>query len=55
MESETGYAWKLTVIDNGSIDGTWEIIKNQTEIHPNVTGIRMSRNFSLDSAFIMWY
>jgi glycosyltransferase involved in cell wall biosynthesis len=30
MESEKDYNWKLTVIDNGSFDNSWKIIKNQT-------------------------
>ena len=51
LESEKDYNWKLTVIDNGSFDNSWKIIKNQTLIDKNITGIRMSRNFSLDSAF----
>ena len=51
MESEKDYNWKLTVIDNGSFDNSWKIIKNQTLLDENITGIKMSRNFSLDSAF----
>jgi dolichol-phosphate mannosyltransferase len=51
MESEKNYNWRLTVIDNGSFDNSWKIIKNQTLLDENITGIRMSRNFSLDSAF----
>ncbi len=51
MTAETSYAWKLIVIDNGSFDNTWKIIKNHTSNNSNVTGIRMSRNFTLDSAF----
>ena len=51
LESEKDYNWKLTVIDNGSFDNSWKIIKNQTLLDENITGIKMSRNFSLDSAF----
>jgi glycosyltransferase involved in cell wall biosynthesis len=51
MVAEKDYDWKLTVIDNGSFDNSWKIIKKQTLLDENITGIKMSRNFSLDSAF----
>ncbi len=51
MTAENSYAWKFIVIDNGSFDNTWKIIKNHSSNNSNVTGIRMSRNFTLDSAF----
>jgi glycosyltransferase involved in cell wall biosynthesis len=51
MKSEQKYTYRIIIIDNGSQDATWEIIKSESEKNPKVVGIRMSRNFSLDSAF----
>ena len=51
MAQESNYTYRILIIDNGSQDSTWEIIKAQSEINSKVVGIRMSRNFSLDSAF----
>jgi dolichol-phosphate mannosyltransferase len=51
MASEPNYSYRILIVDNGSKDSTWEIIKFESERNPKVTGIRMSRNFSLDSAF----
>ena len=51
MIGESEYDFRLIVIDNGSIDRTWEIICHESERNNKVVGIRMSRNFSLDSAF----
>ena len=48
---EDGYSFRFIVIDNGSSDQTWKIIKAQQIIDQRYTGIRMSRNFSLDAAF----
>ena len=48
---ESKYEFRVIVIDNGSIDRTWELICNESEKNKKVVGIRMSRNFSLDSAF----
>ena len=39
--------------DNGSSDSTWEIISNLAIESPRVLGVRMSRTFTLDSAFTM--
>jgi glycosyltransferase involved in cell wall biosynthesis len=51
MTGESEYDFRLIVIDNGSIDRTWELICHESERNNKVVGIRMSRNFSLDSAF----
>jgi glycosyltransferase involved in cell wall biosynthesis len=51
MNHEPNYTYRILMIDNGSQDGTWEIIKAESDNNPKVVGIRMSRNFSLDSAF----
>jgi dolichol-phosphate mannosyltransferase len=51
MAAESNYDFRVIVIDNGSIDKTWELICNESDKNSKVVGIRMSRNFSLDSAF----
>ena len=51
MESESEYKYRILIIDNGSHDKTWELITKASEADSKVVGIRMSRNFSLDSAF----
>jgi dolichol-phosphate mannosyltransferase len=51
MKSESEYKYRVLVIDNGSHDKTWELITKASEADSKVVGIRMSRNFSLDSAF----
>jgi dolichol-phosphate mannosyltransferase len=49
--AEDKYSFHFIVIDNGSSDRTWQIIKDRQKTDNRYTGIRMSRNFSLDSAF----
>ena len=51
MRNEPNYTYRIIIIDNGSLDATWRIIKSESDKNPKVVGIRMSRNFSLDSAF----
>lgn len=51
MSGETNYSYRILMIDNGSQDSTWSIIETESETNQRLIGIRMSRNFSLDSAF----
>jgi glycosyltransferase involved in cell wall biosynthesis len=51
MSQEIEYKYRILIIDNGSQDSTWNLIKEESARDPRVVGIRMSRNFSLDSAF----
>ena len=53
FESERYYEWQLLIVDNGSSDSTWEVIKSLASNQSNVKGFRMSRIFSLDSAFTL--
>jgi glycosyltransferase involved in cell wall biosynthesis len=47
------FNWKLLICDNGSTDSTWKIISELSKKDLKVRGIRMSRTFSLDSAFTL--
>ncbi|MEI9907407.1 MAG: glycosyltransferase family 2 protein [Actinomycetota bacterium] len=51
MKTETEYDYGILVMDNGSIDSTWEIIQKASQKDNRITGFRMSRNFTLDAAF----
>ena len=48
---ESSYDFRFIVIDNGSQDGTWSLIRDMTISDSRYVGIRMSRNFALDAAF----
>jgi dolichol-phosphate mannosyltransferase len=48
---ETNYKFQFIVIDNGSQDSTWSLIKEKSLLDSKYTGIKMSRNFALDAAF----
>jgi dolichol-phosphate mannosyltransferase len=41
----TGFTYELILIDDGSKDETWELIRNAASANPHVHGIRLSRNF----------
>jgi dolichol-phosphate mannosyltransferase len=50
-EQENNYDFRFIVIDNGSQDRTWDLIKDIQESDNRYSGIKMSRNFTLDAAF----
>ena len=50
FEKEPNYQHRITVIDNGSKDKTWDVISNWARKTKRVRGIKMSRTFSFDSA-----
>jgi len=51
LENEKDYEYRILIIDNGSIDNSWKIIQEAAVGNSRIHGMRMSRNFSLDSAF----
>ena len=50
-QQENNYDFRFIVIDNGSQDRTWNLIKVAQESDNRFIGIKMSRNFTLDAAF----
>lgn len=45
-------AWELILVDDGSIDRTWEVIETICADRPQVIGLRLSRNFSHQNALM---
>lgn len=50
-QEELQYEFRFIVIDNGSSDSSWNQIIQQCALDSRFFGIKMSKNFSLDSAF----
>jgi dolichol-phosphate mannosyltransferase len=53
MSVHVNYDWRIIFCDNNSSDRTWELIQELSAESGKVLGVRMSKTFSLDSAFTM--
>jgi polyisoprenyl-phosphate glycosyltransferase len=44
--------WEIVIVDDGSPDGTWNVITRLSERDPRVRGVRLSRNFGHQNALL---
>ena len=48
FQSELNYDFEVFIIENGSIDNTWEKLKVISKNYSNITTVKLSRNFRMD-------
>lgn len=48
--NDAGISHRLLFVDDGSKDGTWDMIEQAARSDPHVTGLHFSRNFGKESA-----
>lgn len=46
----SGRSFEVVVVDDGSADGTWEVLRRLTEQSPNVVAVRHRRNYRQHAA-----
>ena len=52
MLGNIGDSYEIILVDDGSSDGTWQAIRHAATTNPSVVGLRLSKNFSHQSALI---
>lgn len=53
LKGQTQYAWELIYVDDGSMDGSVETLKELAHQHSEVTAFELSRNFGQQKAFFV--
>ena len=48
FQSEPNYDFEVFIIENGSVDSTWEKLKAISKNYSNITTVKLSRNFRMD-------
>jgi undecaprenyl-phosphate 4-deoxy-4-formamido-L-arabinose transferase len=48
----TGHTYEVVLVNDGSPDQSWRVIKSLCERHPNIVGIDLRRNFGQDNAIM---
>jgi phenylacetate-CoA ligase len=49
--AEAEIRMEIVLVDDGSTDGTWEVIERLGREHPDITGVRHSRNLGIAAAW----
>lgn len=49
------YSWEIILINDGSVDKTWNVIKNMAEHDPHIKAVNFSKNFGQHSAMMAGY
>jgi glycosyltransferase involved in cell wall biosynthesis len=53
--SSVGRSWEAIIVDDGSTDGSWELLRILAEAHPEVIAVKLRRNFGKSAALAVGF
>jgi dolichol-phosphate mannosyltransferase len=48
FDSEPAYEWRAIIVENGSSDATWELLRPLADSDQRICAVRLARNFRMD-------
>lgn len=48
FDAESGYDWRAIIVENGSVDSTWPLLRQAHRADSRFTIVRLARNFHMD-------
>jgi len=48
FDLEDGYEWEAVIVENGSTDRTWELLRHIHQAEPRIKVLKLARNFRMD-------
>jgi glycosyltransferase involved in cell wall biosynthesis len=53
--SSLGRSWGVVFVDDGSTDGSWEVLVDLARAHPEVSSVKLRRNFDKSAALALGF
>jgi len=53
--SSLGRSWEAVLVDDGSSDGSWEVLEGLARAHPEVRAVKLRRNFGKSAALAVGF